>query len=351
MDHSDDLQTMLDQLSCPAFLANGGQITAVNTGASQRMAKLGMPVSGILVTGTDEYEAFESGCLYATLTLGGTLYRCTVTKLREQELFCLDEQNSSGELQALALAASQLRLPLSELTLALDRLRSDDQELLAMMNQTIYRLQRMIGNMSDAAAFVHAAPQRSMQEMNALFQSILEKAEAMLCHCGITLQYQLFQQPVYSLADPDMLSRAVYNLLSNASKYALENSVIDVTLKKIGSKLYLTVRDHGEGVKSALRGTMFSRYKRQPGIEDPRHGMGLGMTLIHAAATAHGGTVLVEHPEGAGTKITMSLAIDKNSQSIVRTPILKPDIYGGQDQALIELSDILPHTLYDKHSF
>lgn len=351
MEQLNDLQAILNQLGYPAFLARDGFITAINTGAGQRMAETGMAIPELLATGAEEYEHFQSGCLYVTLTLGGTLYNCTITKLRDHELFSLDESSASSALQALSLAASQLRSPVSELSLELSRLRSSDDELMSMVNQSLNRLQRIISNMSDAAAFLYETPQKTTQEMCSLFQSVLEKSQALLSHSGIQLQYQLPQQPVFSIVDADMLTRAVYNLLSNAAKFSSRENAIEVTLKKTGNKLYLTVCDNGDGIDNALRGTMFSRYKRQPGIEDPRHGLGLGMTLIHAAATAHGGTVLVEQPAGKGTRITMSLVIQKSPGTTVRAPILKPDMYGGQDQALIELSDVLPHTLYDKKKY
>lgn len=346
MEQLNDLQTMLDQLECPAFLVKDGQVCAVNPGAKQRMAEPGMAVRNLLVTGHEEYEAYTGGDLYVTLTLGGTIYRCTVTKLQEQELFSIETRSASYQLQALALAAAQLRIPISELSLELNRLESSNSELLSMMNQSLHRLQRIIGNMSDAAEYAEGVPQKSMQEMSGLFGEILEKAKTLLSHSGVQMHVRLPTEPVYTLADRDMLERAVYNLLSNACKFANTQNPIDVTLKRVQNKLYLTVCDNGQGVDVSQRSTMFTRYKRQPGIEDPRHGIGLGMTLIHSAAAAHGGTVLVEYPEGKGTRVTMSLSIDKGNSTDVRTTILKPDVYGGQDSALIELSDVLPHELY-----
>lgn len=350
MEQLNDLQTMLDRMDCPAFLAQDGQIRAVNRGAEQRMAEPGMAVGELLITGQEEYANFTNGSLYVTVSLGGSVYRCTVTKLQDRELFTLDESTAGKDLQALALAAAQLRIPVSELSLEMDRLQQSDSELIGMMNQTIHRLQRIIGNMSDAAAFAEAAPQKSMQEICGLFREILEKSQVLLSHAGIELQYKLPSEPIYTLADGEMLTRAVYNLLSNASKFATPQKPVEVTLKKVHSKLYLTVCDNGQGVAPSQRSTMFTRYKRQPGIEDPRYGIGLGMALIHSAAAAHGGTVLVEHPQGKGTRITMSLSIEKGSGNVVRTPILRPDLYGGRDPALIELSDVLPHSLYKNKS-
>ena len=348
MGQLNDLQTMLDRLDCPAFLVQDGFISAVNAGAQQRMAEPGFNIREILLSGAEEYESFTDGCLHLTITLSGTTYACSVTKLQQSELFCLDEALISAELQAMALAASQLRIPISEMSLQLNKLKDVDEKQFATLSQNIYRLQRIVGNMSDAAAFVNASPRKMTQEMCSLFQTVLEKAQTLLSQSGVQIRYQLPQQPIFCLADPDMLTRAVYNLLSNACKYAIPQKPIEVTLKKVGSKLYLTVCDNGEGVETHLRSTMFTRYKRQPGLEDPRHGMGLGMAIIIAAAAAHGGTVLVQHSEESGTQVTMSLSIEKSSDSTVRSPVLRLDNYGGQDQALIELSDVLPPTAYEK---
>ena len=350
MEQLNDLQTMLDQLDCPAFLAQNGQIAAINIGAKQRMAEPGVKIEDLLLTGKDEYKSYTDGCLHVTLRLGAVEYACTITKLQAYELFSLEETSISAELQALALAASQLRMPLAELTLTVNKLQAQNHDHISALNQSISRLQRIVGNMSDASTFASAVPRKETQEMCGLFQSVLEKAQTLLSHSGHHILYHLPEPPIYSLADSDMLTRAVYNLLSNACKFAVPSNPIEVTLKKSGNKLYLTVCDNGQGVESNLRSTMFTRYKRQPGIEDPRHGLGLGMAMVHAAASTHGGTVLIQHTD-QGTQTTMSLAIEKPSGSAVRSPVLRPDYYGGQDQALIELSEVLPKKLYNKKDF
>ena len=97
----------------------------------------------------------------------------------------------------------------------------------------------------------------------------------------------------------------------------------------------------------AIRSGIHSRYLRQPGIEDGRYGIGLGMVLIRAAALAHGGTVLMEHPADSGTRITMTLEIRQTSTGYMRSPILMPDYGAERDHGLIEFSQFLPADLYD----
>ena len=62
----------------------------------------------------------------------------------------------------------------------------------------------------------------------------------------------------------------------------------------------------------------------------------------------HGGTVLIDHPEGAGTRITMTLAIRQAPPGNLRSPRLRIDYAGERDHGLVELADVLPASLYEK---
>ena len=112
--------------------------------------------------------------------------------------------------------------------------------------------------------------------------------------------------------------------------------------------LRLSICDRGSGISQNLLGSVFSRYLRQPCIEDSRYGLGLGMVLVRSAAANHGGAVLIDQPEGCGTRVTMTMAIRQNTAGVLRSPVIRVDYAGEQDHALIELSDCLPASLYEK---
>ena len=88
------------------------------------------------------------------------------------------------------------------------------------------------------------------------------------------------------------------------------------------------------------------RYQRQPGIEDSRFGIGLGMVLIRSAAANHGGTVLIDRPEGGGTRITMTMAIRQNT-ALLKSPVIPP-VMDNSREILTELSESLPWEFYQK---
>ena len=69
--------------------------------------------------------------------------------------------------------------------------------------------------------------------------------------------------------------------------------------------------------------------------------------LIRRTAAQHGGTILLEHPEDCGTRITMTLAIRQNTETIVSSPTFRLDYAGGRDRRLLEYADSLPAKLYD----
>ena len=112
--------------------------------------------------------------------------------------------------------------------------------------------------------------------------------------------------------------------------------------------LQLQIQDNGSGIAQDILGNVFYRYLRQPAIEDSRFGLGLGMVMIRSAAASHGGTVLIDQPEGTGTRITLTLAIRQNGGNMLRSNVLRVDYAGELDHGLVELADCLPSELYEK---
>ena len=112
-------------------------------------------------------------------------------------------------------------------------------------------------------------------------------------------------------------------------------------IQPYGSGIRLTVEDNGSGIAEAVRSTVFRRYLRQPGIEDSRYGLGLGLAIVRTAAANHGGTVLITPSKEGGSRITMTLAIRQTEDTSLHSPLLRPDYTGGFDHALVELSDCL----------
>lgn len=351
MAQSKDTYTVLDLVVQPAFCVNGGIITAANPAALGCMVQPGVPIAPLLHTGGAEYEEFTGGCLYLSVIIEGKTWGASVTKTEDGDIFLLEQAQNQAELQAMALAATELREPLSAvMTIADDLLASAEEsqkETLSRLTRNLYQMLRISYNMSDAGYYSVCTAPNQLQNITAVLGDAFSHARELVAAAGVTLHFSNLSQDLFCLVDKEKLERAVLNILSNAVKFTPAGGTIDAKLTRKGNLLSLSVHDSGEGVAEGVQGSLFHRYRRQPGIEDGRFGIGLGMVLIRGVATQHGGTVLLDRPDGRGTRITMTLAIRQRTDSGVSSPVFRVDYAGGRDHALIELSDCLPPALYE----
>ena len=339
---------MLDLLTAPGFCVKENKIIKVNAAAAALLFEEGMEIPSLLSFGNSEYEAFSQGCLCLSIAKDGHVWNASVTRQQDMDVFVLEPDAPQSELQALALAARELRAPLNSTMLIADKLLSqDDPEIrdqAARLNRGLYQLLRIVGNMSDAG-YIPTSARHSLHDMKTVMDEIFQKAQILTEAAGLTLQYQGPQEGISCLCDPQRLERAVSNILSNAIKFTPKGGIIQANLVRTGNMLRLSIQDNGSGIGDALMRSVFYRYLRQSALEDSRYGIGLGMVLVRSVATEHGGTVLIDQPEGNGTRVTLTMAI-RQSEPRLSSNILYP-VSGGYDSGLIEFSEVLPAAMYD----
>ncbi len=336
MDHIQTLSELLALLPYPAFAVDGGTICQVNEAARQRQFTPGLALAPLLQTGQEAFEAYEDGCLYLTLAHCGVTWGATVKRHRKLTLFLLEQAQPSAALQAYALAARELRKPLGELVAAAEALHSP------AVNRSIHQLLRLADSMADGYRYGTQAPHTVLQNLSALFGEVLEKAQHLAAAAGMTLHYRLPSQSIWALADASRIERAIYQMLSNAMKFSPAGATIECKLHQVGKCLSFSVRDWGQGIPAPGPGTVFSRYLREPGLEEALQGIGLGMLLIRSVAAQHGGAVLLEQPAGGGSRVTMTLRLQQDS--VPGMPEIT--VPSGWDRGLVELSEVLPSSVY-----
>ena len=352
MDEKKNMLGILDYMVQPGFFVNHNRITAVNEAAKAYFLAPGMELLPLLHTGAPEYSEFSGGCLFLSLCLSGQTLGASVTRREEGDLFVIEQAQDNQELHAMALAARELREPLSNVMITANSLfpltagQEDAQEQAARLNRGLLQMMRILSNMSDASRYARSSRQEVL-DIRAELAEIFEGAAAKMEHTGIRLTYEGPTDPVYTLGDREQLERAVLNILSNAIKFTPENGSIQASLTRRGNLLRLSVQDTGDGIDESIRAHLFHRYLRQLTLEDSRFGIGLGMVLIRSTAANHGGTVLIDRCQGKGTRITMTLAIRQSKDTLLRSPVSRIDYAGGHDHILLELSDCLPLSAFE----
>lgn len=357
MDESSNALDWLYVIPRPAFCVRDGKILHVNQDAQRLFIEPGADIGEMLATGAQEYAEYTGGSLYLTLRLPGVVWDATVMKVNGFDLFLLEPSFSQAGLQAMALSAMELRKPLTDVMGVAGELFTNAEvagdpklsEYEAKLNRSLFQLLRLVCNMSDAGLYAQNTPKLVTTNITHFIQEIMEKTQNLVGQTGHTLHFKNLDHDIFTMVDQGRLERAILNLISNAVKFSPAGSTITVTLTATDRMLSLTIQDSGSGVPESLRSNIFSRYQREPGISrDGRIGIGLGMALIRSAATAHGGTVLLDYPEDQGliVKVTISrkLNITPRVDSQIRSWI--DDYTGGWDHGLTELSDALPASAY-----
>ena len=137
-------------------------------------------------------------------------------------------------------------------------------------------------------------------------QRLLPQAEK----AGVSLSVHCAAANVRGI--PKVLEEVVQNLVDNAIKYNTSNGSVGVTLKRVDSRVELSVSDTGIGIPEEHLARVFERFYR---VDRSRNkqigGTGLGLSIVkHSAETMHA-TVQLQSKLGIGTTVTVSFpAID-----------------------------------------
>lgn len=110
------------------------------------------------------------------------------------------------------------------------------------------------------------------------------------------------------LGDVDRLQQVLVNLVDNASRMVGEGGHVDVDLSHDDRWSVVTVRDDGPGIPEHDLPRLFDRFYRSDSSRTRTSGgAGLGLAIVRAIVTAHGGTITAENIESGGAKMSVRL--------------------------------------------
>lgn len=106
---------------------------------------------------------------------------------------------------------------------------------------------------------------------------------------------------------PLALGRCLSNLISNATRYG---STVDVTAKKAGAHIEISIDDNGPGIPEEQRESVFKAFYRVDASRNPETGgVGLGMTIARDIARSLGGDVSLGDSPSGGLRSTVRIPV------------------------------------------
>ena len=197
----------------------------------------------------------------------------------------------------------ELRSPLARLNIAIELARTaeDRDAAAARLQREVDRLTSLGGSLLEVTRVEGDPSTRRSEPVSVagvlcdVAQSCALEAEARQCRLVVN------DSSTGTLhGDPELLRRAVENVVRNAIRYAPPQTEVDVCAEDSASGLVVTVRDAGTGVPDDLLPRLTQPFFRVEDARDysPSGGVGLGLSIAHRAVQLHHGTLVAEnaHP-------------------------------------------------------
>jgi signal transduction histidine kinase len=206
------------------------------------------------------------------------------------------ESARESERRFLADASHELRTPVAALAGNLEyaQRHGTDPELLADLRHDAARLARLVDQLLLLERQDGAGPADEPVDL----AKLAEEAVA-----GIDRATTGTLEPAEVPGDRDALARAVANLIENALVHGPDAGVVRVDVRARDGRARLAVTDEGPGPAPDERAHLFERFWRGD-MAAGRAGAGLGLPIVAAIASRHGGTVEVE-----GSTFTIDLPL------------------------------------------
>jgi two-component system sensor histidine kinase MprB len=215
------------------------------------------------------------------------------------------EESTRAQRQLVADASHELRTPLTSLRTNIEVLASgrrlpaeERKRLLTDVVEQLGEMTLLIAELIELARGEQQPGEPEDVRLDLLAADAVERARR--DRPGVTFSTDLEESLVHG--DPDMIARAVANLLDNAAKWSAPGGEVEVEVRN-GQ---VTVRDHGPGIEEEDLPYVFDRFYRARSARG-LPGSGLGLAIVRQVAHAHGGEVAAERAEGGGTRMLLSL--------------------------------------------
>ena len=128
---------------------------------------------------------------------------------------------------------------------------------------------------------------------------------------GVALELSLERDAGLIVGDRDRLSQIVFSLLSNALKFTSRGDRVEISLRRAGSQMQISVVDNGKGIARKFLPHVFERFRQEDGSSRRTHnGLGIGLAITKSLTELHGGSVSVtSEGEGRGAQFVVGLPI------------------------------------------
>ena len=199
--------------------------------------------------------------------------------------------------------AHEIKNPLSSIRSAIEtikRVRDPDHQtkLLAIIQEDVVRLDRLITDISDASRVDAELSRTSTEPVDVvpLFRALAEIAEATRGESDPHLEVDLPPGPLVVQAVEGRLVQVLRNLIGNAESFSPPGGIIHLRARETGNVIEMAIEDEGPGIPDGNLEHVFDRfYSERPAGEKFGKHSGLGLSISRQIVEALRGRISAEN--------------------------------------------------------
>jgi two-component system OmpR family sensor kinase len=212
-------------------------------------------------------------------------------------------------------ASHELRTPLTSirgysemLRRGADKSASDSELARRRIEEESIRMSGLVDDMLVLARLDQGRPlEQAPVDLQAIARDAVSDARAVAPQRQISLNAS---NPVVVNGDDTRLRQVVGNLVRNALVHTPQNTSIEIAVSTADSVGRISVADHGPGLVAEDANRIFEPfYRADPSRSRDSGGSGLGLSIVSAVVTAHGGRVKVSETDGGGATFEVELPL------------------------------------------
>jgi two-component system OmpR family sensor kinase len=268
----------------------------------------------------DTAEAIAAGDLSARLpaakpdTEVGRLTTALNTMLaRIEESFAVRVESESKLRRFVADASHELRTPLTAIRGFAELHRQGavvgEDKTKELINRIEKESIRMSSLVEDLLLLARLDQSRELAadpvDLNTLITEVTASARA--AGPDHQIEVKLGESEIFVLGDSLRIHQVIANLLANARTHTPAGTKIVITAEQGINETTVSVSDNGPGLSQADQERIFERfYRADPArVRNSIEGSGLGLSIVDAVMSAHGGYVSVKSKLGEGSTFTL----------------------------------------------
>lgn len=193
----------------------------------------------------------------------------------------------------------------------------EQKEELESLKQGIKTAKNMVEHLVSFASFLQKQGQLRLGPVN--MPELITLTLHPLRPLAESHQVRLSQNNGHALpaiaADESRLGEAIHHLVQNAIKFTPEGGEVTVACWPEREQIHVAVRDTGIGVPPDRLPELWDSFAQMADpVKRGAEGVGLGLALVKAVVTAHGGQVFAESQEGVGSTFGFVLPVTGSNQ-------------------------------------